>query len=409
MGQAMSQRMFARAVFGCALSAALLSGCVKRSIIVDTDPPGAELWINGHPMGKTPVTYAFITHGRYKFEIQKAGFQPLTVREMVKAPMYEWIPVDFLFEFFVPVHLEDKHSFLYKLATQSAEEKLELETPANRESLLAGLKSPNPVKRREAIAILAARRDPQDDSLFKEMMKDADPRVRAVALSGIRSVEGAASRDFLLETMRSDPAREVRWQAAAELEVLKDPKSLPGLLEALKDRDPMVRTGAAEALRAVPNPSIVLPLIRSLRESDAGVRRAAVEALGQTKDKRALAPLTRALFHHDVRTRRQAALTLAFMRDPSCGPAFVKTFTDWDPVVRRIAVKALIDFCDERVVPTLIRRLHAFRPWTREHAAQVLGGLRDHRAIQPLKIALSRELDPPARAAMKDALAKMPP
>ncbi len=406
MGRGAGKEFWVLAVSVCALAAVSLSGCVKRSLIVETDPPGAQLWINGRPMGKTPVNYAFVIHGRYKIYLEKAGFEPFTAREMVKAPVYQWIPLDFIFEWFFPFRLEDKHLFRYALNARPVDQKMELESGPDRQQLLAGLKDSDPLKRRASCVALAARRDSADASAVKELIGDPDPKVRAAALSALRSIEGIQATETLLQALRSDPDKEVRWRAASELEVLKNPKTVPGLLDALKDPSPLVRVGAAEALKALADRSSIAPLVFALKERDAGIRRAAAEALGKIGDKSAVPALTKSLFHHDFQTRRNAARSLALLKDPSSGPALAKTFTDWDPVVRKVAVDALIDFGDSRVVPLLIGRLRGWKPWTREHAAQVLGGLKDPRAVKPLQRALRRESDPPAKTAMKQALAK---
>ncbi len=52
----------------------LLSGCVKRTILIQSDPPGATVFINGHQAGVTPLDYPFIIHGRYRFTVSMKGF-----------------------------------------------------------------------------------------------------------------------------------------------------------------------------------------------------------------------------------------------------------------------------------------------------------------------------------------------
>ena len=75
----------------------LVTGCVKRTILIESDPPGATVWINEHQQeAVTPLAHEFITHGRYKFRLEKKGFKELTAREMVWAPIYQWIPLDFI-------------------------------------------------------------------------------------------------------------------------------------------------------------------------------------------------------------------------------------------------------------------------------------------------------------------------
>ncbi len=382
----------------------MLSGCVKRMIVVESDPPGATVWINEHLIGKAPVNHEFITHGRYLFRLRKPGFRERVTREMVRAPWFQWIPIDFVTENLLPIRFKDIHRFRFTLTPQPPEEKLQVEQKEDLEKVLTDLKDPDPDRRRAACAALARWRDPATASAVEGALADPNAGVRAAALGAWRAIRGEQSLEVLLKALREDPAREVRWQAAAELEALHSPEAVPGLIEALRDKDTLARSGAAEALKGIPDPRSVQSLIRALKDPEPVVRRAAAEGLGRIGDRAAVPALCRALFHHDVWTRRKAVESLARLKDPASGPALVATFTDWDPKVRRTAAEALVAFGDARVVPTLIRRLRALKPWTREQAAFVLGGLKDPRAVEPLQRALRREPDPPARSAMEQAL-----
>lgn len=381
-----------------------LAGCVKRSILIETDPPGAQLWINEHEIGKTPVLYEFITHGRYKFRLEKPGFKPITAREMIRAPIYEWIGIDFVAEWVLPLHLKDFHHFRYTLNSQPPAEQAERQPSVDLQKIVAQLQDPKPEKRRLACVELAKLREQSTAAAVEAATRDSSPIVRAAALGTFRAIAQLQSIERLLEALRADPNREVRWQAAIELEVLADPRAVPALIQALKGRDPLVRVGAAEALKGIPDAAALQPLIRALKDPDPGVRRAATEAIGKIGDRAAVPALIKMLFHHDVRTRRKAVEALALLKDPASGPALVKTFNDYDRHVRGKATQALINFGDQQVVPMLIRRLRSWRPWVREHAAQVLGGLKPPQAIEPLEKALKPEKDLPAHNQMVLAL-----
>lgn len=382
----------------------LLAGCVNRTIVVESDPPGARIWINEHPVGVTPAKYEFITHGRYRIRLEKKGYQELIAREMVRAPIYQWIPLDLVFEQLLPVHLEDKHLFRYVLTPQAPAEHLSIERPVDFSATLVDLESSNSNKRRSACVELARLRDPSTAGAVLEATHDPSPEVRAVALSAWRSIKGPKGMKELIQALHQDPERIVRWQAATELEALGSHDAVPDLIAALRDRDPLVRTGAAEGLKGIPDAKALQPLIRALGDKDSSVRRAATEGLGLIGDRAAVRPLIWALYRHDFQTRRKAAEALAKLKDPSSEFALVHTFTDWDPHVRTVATNALVQFGDERIVPLLIRRLRGFRPWTRQHAATVLGALKDQRAVEPLARAFRVEPDPPASAAMLEAL-----
>lgn len=383
----------------------LLTGCVKRTILIESDPPGAVVWINEHRVGTAPVAYEFITHGRYKFRLEKTGFREVVVREMVRAPVYEWIPLDFIFEILLPVHLEDRHAFRYTLEPLPPEERAKTDEPADLKGILADLDNANPVRRRAACVALARLRDPSSAAAAESATHDPDPTVRTAALAAFRAIRGREALPRLLEVLRQDVQPEVRWQAAAELEIVASKEAVPGLIAALNDKSPLVRAGAAEALKGIPDPRSVQPLIRTLRDTDTAARRAAAEALGLIGDRAAVRPLMGALRAHDFQTRRRAIKSLRQLQDPSCGPALIRSLNDWDPQIRSVAVESLIAFGrKEQVVPPLIQYLRSWQSVIREDAARALGGLKDPRAIQPLRRAIVREPNERTRAAMDTAL-----
>lgn len=384
------------------------SGCVKRTLLIESDPPGAKVWINEHSVGVTPVKYEFITHGRYLFRLRKGGFREVIAREMVRAPVYEWIPLDFFFENLLPLKLEDKHSFAYALSPQPPDERMEIEGPEDVRADVAGLQDPDPRKRRAAAYGLAKTRDPSIAEEILPVTRDADPNVRKTALHTLRAVKGKEASPRLIEALGEDANPEVRWQAAVELEALKDTKAIPALTQALKDKDPLVRAGAAEALNGVPDPRSVAPLIAALRDKDTTARRSAAEALGKIGDRSAVKPLIRVLFHHDFQTRRRAAKSLAQLNDPAAALPLARSLDNWDPKLRKIAGDALLKMPETApVVPLLIRYLHSWKPVTRQEAATVLGGLKDSRALKPLMRAFRREPNHATSHAMLIALKEL--
>ena len=387
-----------------AMTLGLSAGCVKRTLLIDSVPPGAKVWINEHPAGTTPVKYEFITHGRYKFRLQKSGFREVVAREMIWAPVYEWIPLDFFFENVIPIRLEEKHPFRYVLTAESPSEWLKADGAEQVKADLKDLGNPDPKARRTACIDLARARDPSTADPLLAATRDPIPAVRKAAAQALRAVSGRKSLPRLVEMLGRDTAAEVRWQAAAEMEALKDKEAVPPLIKALKDRDPLVRAGAAEALKGIPDPRAAVSLIAVLREKDSTARRAAAEALGKIGDRAAVHPLVRALRHHDFRTRRWAAKSLGQLGDPASSVALARALDDWDPKTRRFASQALIQMKDTRPVPLLIRYLRSWKPATREEAAIALGGFQDQRALEPLVRAFRREPNERTSHALLEAI-----
>jgi hypothetical protein len=91
------------------------AGCVTRTYVISSDPPGAIVYRNGQPIGATPVEENFVYYGKYHFRLVKDGFEPLDVDQEIPAPWYEWPPLDAVSEILNPYKLRDVHRFHYAL------------------------------------------------------------------------------------------------------------------------------------------------------------------------------------------------------------------------------------------------------------------------------------------------------
>jgi hypothetical protein len=72
----------------------LLGGCVRRTITVTTEPPGALCWLNGAEVGRTPVTVDFLHYGEYDVQLVREGYEPLLTSGKANAPLWDIVPVD---------------------------------------------------------------------------------------------------------------------------------------------------------------------------------------------------------------------------------------------------------------------------------------------------------------------------
>lgn len=89
--------MNARKPIACSLllvAAAAVPGCLKRTIHVTTEPPGALVWLNDVEVGRTPLETDFTYFGVYSVRIRKEGFEPVTTTRRAAMPVYEWPVVD---------------------------------------------------------------------------------------------------------------------------------------------------------------------------------------------------------------------------------------------------------------------------------------------------------------------------
>jgi hypothetical protein len=95
---------------------ALSAGCVERKLIIESDPPGAPVWIDEQYAGVTPLDYPFAHYGTRSVRVGPLRDENgrLTYRESERVfdidwPYYERFPIDFFYEVLYPRTLVDEH------------------------------------------------------------------------------------------------------------------------------------------------------------------------------------------------------------------------------------------------------------------------------------------------------------
>ena len=96
------------------LPLALLAGCVgvRRELTVESEPPGARVYLNGDEVGRTPVTREFIYYGTVDLQLRKDGYRTRSARPRVWAPLWQIPPIDLIAE---ALSLTDRHRLSYEL------------------------------------------------------------------------------------------------------------------------------------------------------------------------------------------------------------------------------------------------------------------------------------------------------
>jgi hypothetical protein len=105
----------AACLLGLLLTAWSAGGCVERKYTVYADPPSALVLVNNVPLGPSPADGSFVYYGKYDFTLMAPGYETLHATEDVRAPWYEWWPLDFFFETLWPFELEDVRTFRYRM------------------------------------------------------------------------------------------------------------------------------------------------------------------------------------------------------------------------------------------------------------------------------------------------------
>jgi hypothetical protein len=107
------------------------SGCVHRRLTVRSDPPGANVVIDGEEVGYTPVSIDYTYYGTREITLKKDGFRTLTTPVKLSTPWYQIFPLDFVSDNFALTNINDRREVTYALARENLEPSQEVENRAN--------------------------------------------------------------------------------------------------------------------------------------------------------------------------------------------------------------------------------------------------------------------------------------
>lgn len=102
-------------VFVTAIAA---DGAVRRRLNVNSNPPGALVYVDNQQIGTTPCSVDFVYYGTREIRLIKPGFETLTVNQPIPTPWYEIPGLDFISENLVPAKIRDNRTVTYNLAPQ---------------------------------------------------------------------------------------------------------------------------------------------------------------------------------------------------------------------------------------------------------------------------------------------------
>jgi len=91
---------------------------VRRRLNVNSNPPGALVYVDNQQIGTTPCSVDFVYYGTREIRLIKPGFETLTVNQPIPAPWYQYIPIDFVAENLVAAKIRDNRTVTYNLAPQ---------------------------------------------------------------------------------------------------------------------------------------------------------------------------------------------------------------------------------------------------------------------------------------------------
>jgi hypothetical protein len=101
-----------------AVALATSPGCVRRRLMVRSNPPGAMVYVDNQPIGTTPCATGFIYYGTREIRLVKPGYETLTVKQPIPAPWYQIPPLDFASENLAPNEINDFRTVTYTMTPQ---------------------------------------------------------------------------------------------------------------------------------------------------------------------------------------------------------------------------------------------------------------------------------------------------
>ncbi|HKV41214.1 MAG TPA: HEAT repeat domain-containing protein [Blastocatellia bacterium] len=215
------------------------------------------------------------------------------------------------------------------------------------ETLLAYLKSPNPITRRDAAHKLGERRVHDQvavEALAVAARKDDDAAVRSEALQSLGMIKSFSALNEMLDALKdTDPdVRRIAVKSLVMLYTEHDIDFITNRRIGWNRLNPFLDTDDHEIIEpyVMVDPSIIIGLGETARrDSDRSIRVAAIRALGVLKGRDAIPQLAEAL-QADQEVRLDVIRTFIKIGDQAAGHYLIPFFTDSDQKVRTQAMFA---------------------------------------------------------------------
>jgi len=231
-------------------------------------------------------------------------------------------------------------------------------------------------------------------------LKNKDPTVQYDAAEALGDIGDIRAVEPLSTALGTSEYSGVRWKSAEALAKIGSP-AVEALIGALRNADDDVRWKAAIALGEIGDIRAVDPLILLLRDEDRFVKSHAALALGALGEP-AVSSLLRALSEGDGNLRWGAAIALGKIQDPKSIEPLIRSLADKYENVRAESASSLASI-GKPALGTLVRFLKFSEGPLKLEVVHVLGELHDTDAIQPL-MQMLWNADEDERKAIADAL-----
>jgi hypothetical protein len=95
-----------------------MAGCVERKLTINTNPAGAQVFLNDEEIGVSPVTTSFRWYGDYNITIRKQDCETLQAHRKLESPWFDYFPFDFVMQVLYPGRIVDSYEWSFDLKPQ---------------------------------------------------------------------------------------------------------------------------------------------------------------------------------------------------------------------------------------------------------------------------------------------------
>ena len=99
-----------------------LSSCrSERHLVFVSDPPGAQVRLDGKLVGRTPLDIRFESYGTRQVSIIRQGYRGISEKMEIEPPWFSHFPLDYFSEILLPFGWNDIHRLEVVLEPQTGE------------------------------------------------------------------------------------------------------------------------------------------------------------------------------------------------------------------------------------------------------------------------------------------------
>lgn len=221
---------------------------------------------------------------------------------------------------------------------------------------------------------------------------------------------GEPAMRYLIDGLKSDNPL-TRRNSAYALPAFPTTNTVERLKAAMSDADPEVRAAAREAILVVTlrNPQLAIPagdaIVRALADPDPAARRAAIRILMRSTDDRKAERLTAMAHDADAGVLQEVIRNINGFTNATVEATLIGLVSVPDPEVGNAALNALASRGSTNVIPVLAELLNSSDPTVREGAVARLGAYHSPHTMGILLSAV-RDPDPLVRTRAIQALSE---